>query len=464
MSRGGVGISLLPYLTVVSYWPGVVAHRQPESNGAKPPCVTEQADFPMNFLVAVLLGAVALLGIAIWSIKRHQDPHLELDTDAGLDELISSLSGMTLAMPIRGNAVEVFENGAFFEALIRDIAAARRSVHFETFLWKEGVLGQRLATAFSTAARQGVQVRLVLDALGCKKIGKAARQKMADAGCRIAIYHPRTLRNIGVLAERDHRKLAVLDGRIAWVGGHCIVDEWLGDAEDRHHVRDLSVRLTGPVVHAVQSVFSENWVEVTGKLFVGDDVFPVLEKTGEVLAHVASLKPEGSAPAVKILHHAVVCCAKQRIRIQNPYFIPEPDAVAAFAAAVQRGVDVRIMVPSAAVSDAPMVQHAAHRTFQRLLDSGVRIYEYGKTLLHQKVMTVDGVWCAVGSSNFDDRSFETNDEITVGFHDAALARRLEEIFEADLPHCIELTPSAWKARGFWHRLQDSALYLFNEVL
>jgi cardiolipin synthase len=131
---------------------------------------------------------------------------------------------------------------------------------------------------------------------------------------------------------------------------------------------------------------------------------------------------------------------------------------------VSRGVDVRIMVPSAEVSDAPFVQHAAHRNFQKLLDCGVRIFEYQKTLLHQKVMTIDGVWCAVGSSNFDDRSFETNDEITVGFLDAALARRLEEIFEADLRHCVELTAAAWRARGLWHRVKDSVFYLFNEVL
>jgi cardiolipin synthase A/B len=217
-------------------------------------------------------------------------------------------------------------------------------------------------------------------------------------------------------------------------------------------------------VHAVQSVFSENWVEVSGRLFVGDDVFPPLEKVGEVVAHVASMKPEGSAPAVKILHHAVICCARQRIWIQNPYFIPEPDAVDAFAKAVQRGVDVRIMVPSSGASDMRMVQHAAHRNFQQLLDCGVRIFEYGKTLLHQKVMTVDGVWCAVGSSNFDDRSFETNDEITVGLLDAALARRLEEIFETDRRHCVELAADQWRSRGLVHKLKDSAYYLFNEVL
>jgi cardiolipin synthase len=411
-----------------------------------------------------LVLALAVLGLAIWSIKRHKDPHLQLESAEPIEQLIPSISGMSLGMAIRGNAVEIYENGAFFEALLEDIAAARHHVHFETFLWKEGRIGARMAEAFSARARAGVKVRLVLDAIGCKKMGKDVQAQMLQAGCQLAIYHPRTLKNIGMLAERDHRKLCILDGHSAWVGGHCIVDEWLGDARNRHEVRDLSVRLRGPVVHAVQSAFSENWVEVTGKLFVGADYFRTLETAGEVEAHMASMKPEGSAPAVKILHHAVICCARERLWIQNPYFVPEPDAIGAFAQAVRRGVDVRIMVPSADASDMPIVQHAAHRNFQRLLDSGVRLFEYGRTLLHQKVMTVDGVWCAVGSSNFDDRSFETNDEITMGFHDRALARRLEEIFEADRAHCIELDAAQWKKRGLLHRAADSALYLFNEVL
>jgi len=217
-------------------------------------------------------------------------------------------------------------------------------------------------------------------------------------------------------------------------------------------------------VHALQSVFSENWIEVTGKLFVGDEVFPPVEHSGKALAHVASVKPEGSAPAVKILHYTAILCAKKRIWIQNPYFIPEPQAIDALARAVQRGVDVQVMVPSAEASDMRLVQHAAHRNFQRLLESGVRMFEYGRTLLHQKVMTVDGAWCAVGSSNFDDRSFETNDEVTVGFVDPGLAHELEEIFEADRRHCVELSADTWAQRGALHRLKDNALYLFNEVL
>jgi cardiolipin synthase A/B len=418
----------------------------------------------MGWTTGILLVAIAVLGLVVWSIKRHKDPHLQLKTEESLDELIPSISGMSLGMAIRGNAVEIFQNGAYFDALIEDVLAARRTIHFETFLWKDGVIGRRLADAFTRQARAGRKVRLVLDATGCKKMGKEVQEQMRAAGCELAIYHPRILKNIGVFAERDHRKLAILDGHTAWVGGHCIVDEWGGNAEDRHHVRDISVRLHGPVVHAVQSTFSENWVEVTGKLFVGEDVFPPIEPAGEVEAHMASMKPEGSAPAVKILHHIVICCARKRLWIQNPYFIPEPDAVTAFTEAVKRGVDVRIMVPSADVSDMPLVQHAAHRNFQRLLAGGVRIFEYGNCLLHQKVMTVDGSWCAVGSSNFDDRSFETNDEITLGFRDRALAKQLEEIFAADLRHCTELDPTRWRRRGLLHRLKDNALYLANELL
>jgi cardiolipin synthase len=230
------------------------------------------------------------------------------------------------------------------------------------------------------------------------------------------------------------------------------------------HVRDISVRLRGTIVHAIQSAFSENWVEETGELFVGEDFFPELHHEGDVAVHVARVKPEGSAPAVKILHHLAICCARERIRIQSPYFLPEPAAIEALGGAVARGVDVRVMVPSAGASDMPIVQHAAHRNFEELLALGVRILEYQKTLLHQKVMSIDGVWCAIGSSNFDDRSFEINDEITLGMIDAPLARQFEAIFERDSKECVELELATWRSRGRWHRLKDNALYLFNEMM
>ncbi len=412
----------------------------------------------------IIIGIVIFFVLVIWSIRSHRDPELRVESDASIDDLMPSLSGLTHSTAVEGNSVEVFENGAFFDVLVDEIGAAKRSVHFENFLWKEGVLGKRVADALSARARAGVTVRVLLDANGCRKVGKAVEQQLKDAGCKLVKFHGLHLRNIGVLNERDHRKLVVLDGRVALLGGHCIVDTWLGNAEDKDHYADVSVRLRGPIVHSVQSAFSENWVEETGEMFMGDDVFPRLERAGDVTIHAAYVKPEGSAPAVKILHHAVICCAKKRIWIQNPYFIPEPDAIDAFGAAVKRGVDVRVMMPATSGSDNPMVQHAGHRNFEKLLRCGVRLFEYPSTLLHQKVITIDSIWCAIGSTNFDDRSFETNDEITLSFCDAATARRLEEIFEKYAPKCHEIKLEAWRKRGLKHRLIDNVFYLFNEVL
>ncbi len=167
---------------------------------------------------------------------------------------------------------------------------------------------------------------------------------------------------------------------------------------------------------------------------------------------------------MKILHHTAICLARKRIWIQNPYFIPEPEAIDAFGEAVSRGVDVRVMMPSAGGSDNPMVQHAGHRNFEKLLRCGVRLFEYPHTLLHQKVMTIDDVWSAVGSSNFDDRSFETNDEITLGILDPATAQRLDAVFEKYLSGCEEIELEAWRKRGLWHKLKDNAFYIINEVL
>ena len=407
---------------------------------------------------------VLLLAIVIWSIKRHRDPKLDIECDSPIDQLIPSLAGLSLGTPIAGNTVEVYENGAFFDALLERIAAARCSVHFETFLWKEGTLGSRLADAFAERARAGVQVRVMLDATGSSDIGKNEASRMREAGCRLVFFHKRTWRNVGVLNDRDHRKLVVIDGREAFVGGHCIVDTWLGDAQDHEHYGDLSAHLTGPIVHSLQAAFSENWSGETGELFVGEDVFPHLEPTGNVLIHAAYAKPEGSAPAVKILHHTVICLARRRIWIQNPYFIPEPEAIDAFGAAVKRGVDVRVLMPATSGSDNPMVQHAGHRNFEKMLRCGVRLFEYPHTLLHQKVMTVDGVWSAIGSSNFDDRSFETNDEITMGVLDAATTARLDAVFEKYMPRCREIELERWTRRGWWHKLKDNAFYMLNEVL
>jgi len=413
---------------------------------------------------SMLFSVVFLFSVIVWSIRRHRDPDLHIECASPIDALMPSLSGLTLGSALGGNRVDLLENGAFFDVLVASIRAAQSTVHFETFLWKDGVLGRRMAEAFVDRARAGKQVRVLLDAAGCAEVGDEVVRQMREAGCRVVFFHEKKLRNLGVLNDRDHRKIAVIDGREGFVGGHCVVDDWLGNAEDKQHFGDLSVRLRGPIVHSIQSAFSENWAGETGELFLGDDVFPELEHAGDAIIHAAFAKPENSAPAVKILHHTAICVARKRIWIQNPYFIPEPEAIDAFGKAVERGVDVRVMMPSTSGSDNPMVQHAGHRNFEKLLRCGVRLFEYPHTLMHQKAMTVDGVWTAIGSTNFDDRSFETNDEITLAILDRTLAAQVDAVFEKHAPRSVEIELEKWRNRSLWHKLKDNWFYAMNEVL
>jgi cardiolipin synthase A/B len=409
-------------------------------------------------------GLSAALVLVIWSIRRHRSPIVQIQADCGIDELMPSLSGLTLGTPVEGNTLQVLENGRFFDVLEERIRAAQKSVHFETFLWKPGKLGTRLAYLFIEKARAGVTVRVLLDAQGSKEIEDDLVARMREAGCKVKFFHKHSLYTIGVLNDRDHRKLCILDGREAFVGGHCVTDQWLGDAEDHVHWSDVSVWLHGPIVHTVQGAFSENWAGETGELFVGDAVFPRLEKVGNITMHAAFCKPENSAPAVKILHHTVLCLARKRIWIQNPYFIPKYEAIDAMAAAVKRGVDVRVLMPSTSGSDSPLVQHAGHYHFERLLEGGVRLYEYPHTLLHQKIMTVDSCWSAVGSTNFDDRSFDTNDEITLGVLDKDIAAQFDAIFEKYAQRAEEITLAQWQKRGIVRKVKANAAYLLNDLL
>ena len=205
-------------------------------------------DLVLTVVAAVLGCALLLTVVVIWSIKRHRDPRLRIESDAPLAELLPSLSGLTHGAALKGNAVEILENGAFFEVMFEEIGRATRSVHFETYLWKDGILGRRLVDALTERSRAGVTVRVLVDAAGGREMGEVAVRRLEEAGCKFDTYHPTRFRNIGVLNERDHRKIIVLDGRTALVGGHCIVDLWLGDAQDGEHVRDISVRLRGTIV------------------------------------------------------------------------------------------------------------------------------------------------------------------------------------------------------------------------
>jgi cardiolipin synthase len=420
-------------------------------------------EIPVWVAVALVVSFV-LVAILLWSVKRRQDTHLRVGDPGELRAMIQSIVGLSHGSLDGGNDVRVIQNGAFFDALFAEIGAAKSSVHFETYVWWTGEITGRVAEAFAAKAREGVPVRVLLDASGSARMEKSQLELMRAAGCKVAKFHPLRISNLGRMNNRDHRKLLIVDGRVGIVAGHGIAQEWTGNGEDREHWRDTALRIEGPIVNRLQSVFSENWIEETGEVFAGDEYFPALEPRGNVEAHVAYSSPAGSVSSVELLHLVAIAAARKQVLIQNPYFLPDVEDIEVFAAAAARGVDIRIMLPGDEVTDSALVQHASHHRFGALLEKGIRIFEFRRTLNHQKVIVVDGIWASVGSTNFDDRSFELNDEISVGVVDEGIAAELIAAWDDDMKDTEEWTLEAWKKRSLWHRLVDFSTFLVNEQL
>jgi len=411
--------------------------------------------------VAILLG----LGLLLWSSRREHESHIKVVPPvADFRQDLPSIANLTGSPVLDGNSAEVLQNGdGFFPPLFRDIEAAKKSVHIETYVWWKGEICDRLAALLAAKARQKVEVRLTLDAVGSNKGKNELFRTMQKAGVKIAWFHPFRLADLGLVNNRTHRKLAVIDGRIGYVFGHGVAEEWTGHGQDDEHWRDTGVRLEGPIVNAVQGIFAENWVDTTAEVIAGEKYFPRLPAAGPVRAHIVGASPQGGVSKLELLLKLAIASAQEELLIQNPYFIPDQELVDLLEAAVKRGVAVRIMLPGP-VTDSSVVRHAGHRFFEELLGHGVHIYENQRTLLHQKTMVVDSEWSLIGSTNLDDRSLDINDEASVGLIDRQVAASLKEAFRNDLATCKELTLAGWRERGLWHRTVDRFSYSINEQL
>jgi cardiolipin synthase len=286
---------------------------------------------------------------------------------------------------------------------------------------------------------------------------------MKQAGVKISLYRPFRLSEIGLYNNRTHRKVAVFDGKVAYVFGHGIAKEWTGHGQDKDHWRDTGVRLRGPIVNSVQAVFAQNWIDETSRVLVGERYFPPQPAAGTVRAHMVWSAPRGGVSEMELIDKLAIACARKDLIIQNPYFIPDEELVNLLANAVQRKVRVRLMIPGA-ITDSAVVRHAGHKHFQTLMEKGVEIYEFEPTLSHQKIMLIDGLWSLVGSTNFDDRSLDINDEASVGLIDPGVSAQLTAAFEGDLKRCKRLDARTWSRRPLWHKLKDQVSYLLNEQL
>ncbi|HEY3567994.1 MAG TPA: phospholipase D-like domain-containing protein [Thermoanaerobaculia bacterium] len=447
--------------------------RKPEKDKEKKP-TKEPKSAPARWLartvevshLALILYAfiVVFLFVMIWSVLHERQSHVTVPRIASFEQALPAIANLGGSAVLPGNSVQILENGdGFFPPFLADIAQARASIHLETYVWWKGEICDRIARALADKARQGVEVRITLDATGSHRGDDKLYDMMKKAGVKIALYHPFRLGDLGLLNNRTHRKLAVFDGRIAYVFGHGIAEEWTGNAQDKDHWRDTGVRLQGPIVNSVQAVFAQNWVDETAEVLVGEKYFPHLAAAGPVRAHMTASAPRGGVSEMELIDKLAIASAQKELIIQNPYFIPDKELVDLIGNAVQRGVRVRLMIPGQ-ITDSSVVRHAGHKQFQALLDKGVEIDEFEPTLSHQKIMIIDGVWSFVGSTNFDDRSLDINDEASVGLIDPGIAGQLKAAFEADLKRCKHLDARTWSHRSLWHKLEDQLSYAINEQL
>lgn len=414
----------------------------------------------LAFLAGALLSAIYFL-----LKNRRHTPYLELDLEAlpALNEDLRTLAGLTDGVVTAGNRCRVLQNGELFPVMEADIDAARHCIHLETFVWTAGALERRFVELLSRKAREGVKVRLLIDAMGGIGSDDENLKRVADAGVELSLYCKPHWWNLRRFNHRTHRKLLIVDGLVGYTFGHGIADQWLGNGEDEKHWRDTAVRVEGPAVQALQAVFIENWIEESHCVPAGEGCFPKLDAKGDSDAHVVSSASGDAISSVALLYTVAIACARREVIIQNPYFAPDDGMCDLLAMMAKRGVAVHLMVPGKH-TDSPFVRRAGCHLYGRLLAGGVRLYEFEPTLLHQKIVIVDEIWSHIGSTNFDARSLALNEEVGIGIRDANIARQLKAAFENDLRRSHELTLEQWRRRPWRSRAFDWIAYRVHDQL
>ena len=355
---------------------------------------------------------------------------------------------------VPGNSVKDLENGdQIFPAMLEAIRGATTTITFETYIYWSGDVGAKFAEALEERARAGVAVKVMIDWAGSIKMEGDMLQAMKDAGVDVQQYRPLKWYNLGRLNNRTHRKLLVVDGRIAFTGGVGIADQWDGHAQDAEHWRDLHFRIEGPVVAQVQAAFNDNWIKTTGVVLNGADYFPPLERAGDMDAHMFVASPAGGSESMHLMYLMAIAAAERSIDLEAAYFVPDELIIKALLAARHRGVKVRVILPGKHI-DSETVRLASKAHWGELLLGGVEIYEYQPTMMHNKLLIVDGEMTSVGSTNFDVRSFQLNDEASLNVYDAGFAARMTEVFEADLKPTVQFTYRMWKERPIKDKLAE----------
>lgn len=390
------------------------------------------------------------------------DPRLRKFSDLVLFNLEASDSVYTA-----DNHVEIFTDGKKkFQALYEEILRAKKYIHIQYYIIRDDELWRSLEKALVQKARSGVEVRILYDSMGCRTMLKRRWKRLAAEGIQIGEFFPAVLRRLQLrINYRNHRKIVVIDGRTAFVGGFNVGREYLGLDEKFGYWRDTHLKIQGSAVLALHIRFILDWNYATKQnLFTQDEYFQEEDKrkAGREAVQIISSGPDAKEQNIRDTYLKMISKARKNIYIQTPYFIPDESVLDAIRIAAMSGVDVRLMIPCK--PDHPFVYWATYSYVGDLLEAGAKCYTYNNGFLHAKGMTVDGVVSCYGTANMDIRSFKLNFEVNAVIYSAKVTEELDRRFREDLKYCTHITPYIYGQRSWMVRVKEQFSRLLSPLL
>ena len=408
-----------------------------------------------------IIGGVFVAWLILVTLFAPAIPyHVQETVDPRSDHFIQTLEATCNTSVDRHNHIEIFTNGPrFYPAMLDAIRHAEETINLECYIFRKGEVAGQFVEALCERARAGVQVKIVLDALGSIGAFRAFAPRLRAAGARVGKYRGISWHSLSRLNSRTHRELLVVDSRVAFVGGAGVADWWAAPSDGKPMWRDMMARIEGPVVSNVQGVIAENWLACSGEILTSAKTYHPYRTAGSSPAFAIKSSPSDRATLSRVLFQLLVESATSRVQISTPYFLPDKAFRRAFVDTARRGVDVRIIVPGP-LTDQRWVRLASRRNYGALLKAGVRIFEYGG-MTHVKALLVDDLWSVIGTTNVDNRSFEHNDEVNVAVRDETVTARLTADFESDLESSREITLKAWTHRPVWEKLVGTFAWILE---
>jgi cardiolipin synthase len=344
--------------------------------------------------------------------------------------------------------------------MLAGVRGAERSIEFLSYVFWRSHIAAEFAESLMDKARSGVDVRLLVDAVGGASISARTIWLLERAGVKVGWFRPGRWKHLRRFNNRTHRKILILDDQVGFTGGVGIADNWTGDGGDPQHWREIHCRLAGPAVGDMKAAFTESWLEATGEALPTAATIP---EAGSIAVHTTTSTAGTRPTKAEQLLAAVVATVTRQLWITSAYFVPSPGTIALLAAAAVRGVDVRVLT-NGRHTNHHITRFAGRATYAALLEAGVKIYEYQPSVHHAKVITADKAWATIGSTNLDPRSMVLNDELNVSVVDPGLVAALDEQFLLDLQQSERVTSAVWESRGRFDRLAEAGASLFADQL